>query len=120
MSHADSDILSAIAVEPMTGSEIGKGFAPEHIKDRAGWGRKWLKKAAESGIVKALGDLWTAATKAAPTPPVFTGPDFTVHPMQPWVGELGTRDYKAPHANRGTMPRPHFPRAQRRIRFCNN
>jgi hypothetical protein len=121
---ADQLILDALRITPMTGSEIGKGFAPEHIKDRAGWGRKWLARNAEA--VAAL----------AESAPVETGIDFTRLPLDDTFGVLkraqvviaywaelafnGRGSYKHILAPRGTLPRPHHPRHTRRFRFCNN
>ena len=123
---ADNDklILDALRLVPMTGSEIGKGFAPDHIKDRAGWGRKWLAKNAAA----------VAALTAEPAP-VPTGIDFTRLPPDDTFGVLkraqvviaywaelafnGRGSYKHILAPRGTPPRPHHPRATRRFRFCN-
>jgi hypothetical protein len=130
----DKTILAALQFEPMSGSDIGKGFAPENIKDRAGWGRKWLKRARESGLVQAVGDLWAAAGRkrqrkdAVP----YNGLDYTRAMvasgglnvaqsfLQLIMPDSTGRDYKAPHANRGTPSRPHFPRTSRAIRFCNH
>lgn len=116
MTDNDKLILDALRIQPMTGSEIGKGFAPEHIKDRAAWGRKWLAKNAAA----------VAALTAADAPVVVehkdTGIDFTV-----WstlldyirVPSIFYVSYKHILAPRGTPPRPHFPRATRAFRFCN-
>lgn len=124
----DALILDALRVTPLTGSEIGKGFAPEHIKDRAGWGRKWLARNADAhGLMQSDG-RWTAPPDGYNTGDgsdtnVSTGPDFTI-----WSVLMDTlrfpdvlpRSYKHILAPRGTPPRPHFPRATRRFRFCNN
>lgn len=123
----DTDILGALRFEPMTAAEIGRGFAPDHIKDRAAWGRKWVAKHRASLAPK--GDLWTVQTAPEPVE-VYTGTDFTAAPeatgflnraqelLQSWfVGASGLLDphrYRAPHAPRGTPPRPHYPRTRNR------
>lgn len=125
--HSDADILEAIAAVPMTGSEIGKGFAPDHIKDRAGWGRKWLKRAQDDKIVIEVDGKWTATRSFVPQARDFTAPQSrhgflnTVQTfLNAWITGLPARDYKAPHAPRGTPPRPHSPRHTRALRFCNH
>ena len=130
----DNDILGALRFEPMTAAEIGRGFAPDHIKDRAAWGRKWVAK--HRAMLVEKGDMWTVP--AAPRPDLlatYTGPDFTRVPvavgflnaaqelLHSWLagasGLLDPHRYRAPHAPRGTPPRPHAPRHTRRIRYCN-
>ena len=115
----DTDILGALRFEPMTAAEIGRGFAPDHIKDRAAWGWKWVAKHRASLAPK--GDMWTvvAVQKAVE---VYTGPDFTAAPeatgflnraqglLHSWLagasGLLDPHRYRAPHAPRGTPPNP--------------
>lgn len=126
----DKTILDALQFEPMSGSDIGKRFAPGGIRDRAGWGRGWLKRARETGLVRAVGDLWAAAGRKRRVP--YNGIDYTramvasggLNMAQSFLllimPDSTGRDYKAPHANRGTPPRPHFTRTSRAIRFCNH
>lgn len=124
----DNDILGALRFERMTAAEIGRGFAPDEIKDREGWGRKWVK--AHGHLLIGNSDkTWSVAHKPKPT---YTGPDFTVVPvaggflnvakelLHSWLanttGLLDPHRYKAPHAPRGTPPRKHetrkyFPKA---------
>lgn len=124
----DTDILGALRFEPMTAAEIGRGFAPEHIKDRAAWGRKWVQKHRAALVPK--GQMWAVADQIDPAPE-YTGPDFTVAPrpvgimsqaqelIHSWLaGAMNLLDphrYRAPHAPRGTPPRPHTPRHTRRV-----
>jgi hypothetical protein len=126
---ADQLILDALRITPMTGSEIGKGFAPEHIKDRAGWGRKWLARNAEAAA--AANDA--RRNRHRRIEKVYDGPDFTRVPagvfsehlnqaqlmLSDWLFTM-PRSYKHILAPRGTLPRPHHPRHTRRFRFCNN
>lgn len=124
----DNDILGALRFEPMTAAEIGRGFAPDHIKDRAAWGRKWVAK--NEAFLIPTKDGWTvpaqAHDEAMAEARTYTGPDFTVAPKAPgilnaaqellhsWLanttGLLDTHRYRAPHAPRGTPPRPRTPR----------
>lgn len=120
----DTDILGALRFEPMTAAEIGRGFAPDHIKDRAAWGRKWVAK--NEAFLIPTKDGWTVPAPAM-VKPTYTGPDFTVVPLVgrsylnqaqelllSWLantmGLLDTHRYRAPHAPRGTPPRPRTPR----------
>lgn len=117
----DDKILDALAAVPMTGAEIGRGFAPEHLKDREGWGRKWLRKAAESGLVRAVADRWTSAepvhSARVPPPDGFLNRAQVL--LQSWLADAIPRDYRAPHANRPTPPTPHYSRYSRKPRYCN-
>ena len=128
----DNDILGALRFEPMTAAEIGRGFAPDHIKDRAAWGRKWVAKHLKS--LTQVDGGWTIAASVDETP-AYDGPDFTrvlvaggflnaaQELLHSWLagasGLLDPHRYRAPHAPRGTPPRPHAPRHTRRIRYCN-
>ncbi len=125
----DTDILGALRFEPMTAAEIGLGFAPDHIKDRAAWGRKWVRLAVDARQVIPVGDKWTVPV--LPAAATYIGPDFTLAPeatgflsraqelVHSWLagasGLLDPHRYKAPHAPRGTPPRPHRPRHTRRV-----
>lgn len=129
----DNDILGALRFEPMTAAEIGRGFAPDHIKDRAAWGRKWVAKNEALLMVDPTGSGWTPRSAPAKPEPAYTGPDFTRVPvaggflnaaqelLHSWLantmGLLDTHRYRAPHAPRGTPPNPprykrgYFPKA---------
>ena len=128
----DNDIFGALRFEPMTAAEIGRGFAPDHIKDRAAWGRKWVAKNEALLMVDPTGSGWTPRSAPVNPEPTYTGPDFTRVPvaggflnaaqelLHSWLantmGLLDTHRYRAPHAPRGTPPRKHesrkyFPKA---------
>lgn len=126
----DTDILGALRFEPMTAAEIGRGFAPDHIKDREAWGRKWVVKNEAFLIPTEKG--WTVPAEAHDEVVAeYTGPDFTVAPavwsylnqaqelIHSWLvraeGLLDPHRYRPPHAPRGTPRRPHRPRHTRRI-----
>lgn len=88
--------------ETMTGSELGRQLAPDTIKDKEGWGRKTLRMA------RRLGDTVTEGLKNMG---VLQRTQADVHLDA--LMSLGGHDphqYKAPHALRGTPPRPHFKR----------
>ena len=131
----DSDILGALRFEPMTAAEIGRGFAPDHIKDRAAWGRKWVVKHLDwltdphgDGVLRPMAWVFDEGgpAHAKASEPTYTGPDFTRVPLAPgffnvatellhsWLantmGLLDPHRYRAPHAPRGTPPRPRTPR----------
>ena len=86
------DILDAL---PLTGADIGRFYAPLGVKDQEGWGRKWAAKMQTHGVIKKSGGLWHRVMNAAKTL------------YEPWLAAAMTpvRDYKAPHAYRGTQPR---------------
>lgn len=85
-------------LETLSGSEIGRRYAPETIVDKEGWGRKFLRSCKEAGlsVMKGLAGLG-----------IFGGPEnLAKFLLTTWLQNVGFKDYKAPHAPRGTPARP--------------
>ena len=85
---------------PLTSADIGRFHAPDHIKDRAGWGRRWVAKMVDAGQVFVDKTGMVRNQRQKTWAQVFYASLACPNP----------RDYRAPHANRGTRPRPHKPR----------
>jgi hypothetical protein len=113
MDDHDRDITDVLTKSVMLPADIGRAFAPEHIKDRAGWGRKWVAKMRAADMI--VDHPHGVSVKPAPKP--YSGLNLAQEFYQ--LLGAGLRTYLAPHANRPTPPRPHFSRYQRTPRFCN-
>ncbi|MDK3075161.1 hypothetical protein QO034_18900 [Sedimentitalea sp. JM2-8] len=102
---------SFIASSAPTAAEIGRGFAPETVKDKEGWGRKLVRKFVGLGDLVRNDD----GTVSLPRRHLRVAQEL----LQVIIGDgalPGPHDYKAPHANRGTPPRPHYSRYSRKPR----
>lgn len=98
----DEAIFDALRAFPMSGAEIGRAFAPETIKDREGWGRKWVAKNQKVLVATERGWRFHITTGLL---------NRAQELLHSWLGGGYTEDrYKAPHAPRGTPPRPHHPK----------
>lgn len=130
MSNTDQDIINVLQRAPMSPSMIGREFAPAHIKDRAGWGRKWVASMRAAGRVidtdkgvmirkvglKSMFKSMFQRTVLAPRPGLNLAQEY----LQTLLEGHTLRSYKAPHANRPTPPRPHYSRYVRSPRYCNH
>lgn len=122
MTDHDKDICTVLRSTPMTPAAIGREFAPANIKDRAGWGRKWVSKmrlkdmiaenADQSGTVMVVGRIRSFISMFRT---VTVQRSAGLNLAQEFYQQLGfgRRSYLAPHANRPTPPRPHFSRTLR-------
>jgi hypothetical protein len=111
----DDGILSAL---PLTSAEIGERFAPPEIKDKSSWARRKIAKLIEAG--KAIRDMVTRII--FPTRDAVTRIIFPTRDERPAVVRFGydkvmRRDYKSPHAYRGTPAKAHFSKFSRVRRF---
>lgn len=80
---------------PISASEIGRRLAPDGIKDRAGWGRKWVAR-NKADLIEHDGGLYTTLTLASRIYATW----LFLKMQRPRVP-----GYKAPHAPRGTPMR---------------
>lgn len=99
---SESEINAAL---PLTPADIGRFFAPDHISDVTGWGRRWARNAVGRGSHRMVNGLVERTMNEAK------------RLIDTWSGPPTVASYKAPHAYRGTPKRPRFPRNTRRIAF---
>jgi hypothetical protein len=115
MDDSDRDIIDVLTKTVMLAADIGRAFAPAHIKDRAGWGRKWVAKMRAADLIVDH----PHGVSIRPAPKVRTGGLNLAQEFYQLLG-FGLRTYLAPHANRPTPPRLHFSRYQRTPYACNH
>lgn len=132
-------------IEGLSASEIGRRHAPDHIKDRAGWGRKWVKRELAAGTVLKMpdGTFKHMANNLVMSDRIVEIennvayeddlPDMTQSEASHFAfymkgGDMEAKPrpvpayahtYKAPHALRGTPPRLRNPNRRRKKLVCN-
>lgn len=97
-----------LATPGATAADIGRGYAPDSVKDKAGWGRKMVTKMLNTGVLFRRPDGSLGALTVA---------QELLHAILSDCGPIDPHQYKAPHAPRGTPPRPHYSRYRRTPRL---